>query len=306
LARRLSGSEKDPYRRAQNIAASLQGMATYTLRPPNLPDETEATDFFLFDSRRGYCTHFAGALTVLCRAQKIPARVVTGFANVERELVDGQTTGLAIARSANAHAWTEIWLNGIGWVPLDATPADERGDNSPTIWGDLSDRFGAAMAALWTSVQSRTGLWTGGIVALVVLSLLGFVLVRRLRERNIAWSLANRVFGKRTGKKGALQTRDALDVQEDLAARATIFSAYNKASKALAKRFRPRAAWQTPHDWLQEAESELREVDLTPLHTLTDLHRRAMYNPQLFSAAERQVAREAQAKIARHKFATAK
>jgi len=306
LARRLSRGEKDPFRRAQNMAASLQKMATYTLRPPNLPDETDATDFFLFESRRGYCTHFAGALTILCRIEKIPARVVTGFANVEREIADGQSTGLAVARSANAHAWTEIWLDGIGWVPLDATPADDRGDNSPTIWGDLSDRFGAGMAALWTSIQSRTGLWVAAIAALVVVSALGFLLNRRLRERKIAWSLARRVFGKRAGQKGALQASDVPDMQEDLAARATIFSAYNKASKTLAKRFRPRAAWQTPHDWLQEAESELCEVDLTPLHTLTDLHRRAMYNPQLFSEAERRMAREAQAKIARHKFAAAK
>lgn len=308
LAKRLAGtSSRDPYQRAQNIAFALPKMATYTLRPPTLPDERDATDFFLFDSRRGYCTHFAGALTVLCREIGIPSRVVTGFANLEREVnSDGRNTGLGIARSSNAHAWTEIWLDGIGWVPLDATPADDRGDNSPTIWGDISDRFSSLMATLWISIQAHKALYGGAVAALLTIAAIAFFVTRRLHERNVARSLARRLFGKRRNAQNEIVDENAREWQEDLATRAQIFSVYNKASKNLAKRFRPRAGWQTPHDWLHDAETELHEIDLSPLQTLTDLHRRAMYNPQLFSEAERQSARELKEQIARHKFVPAK
>ncbi len=305
----LASGDLDSFQRAQNIAFALPRLATYTLRPPNLPDKRDATDFFLFDSQRGYCTHFAGALTVLCRAIGIPSRVVTGFANLERETnADGRMTGLSIARNANAHAWTEIWLDGVGWVPLDATPADDRGDNSPTIWGDLSDRFSALMAALWTSIQAKKTLWVGGFVAILLAMCAAFFVSRRWRERHVARSLAQRLFGKRRASKSGEISLDmeARLWQEDLAARAAIFSTYEKASKKLSKRFRPRARWQTPHDWLHDAETELREIDLSPLKTLTDLHRRAMYNPQLFSEIERQSAREVQLQIAHRNFASAK
>lgn len=307
LARRLSRGEREPLRQAQKIAFALPQMATYTLRPPNLPDERDATDFFLFDSRRGYCTHFAGALTVLCRELGIPARVVSGFASVERETAeDGRPTGYIIARSSNAHAWTEIWLDGIGWVPLDATPADDRGDNSPTVWGDLSDRFSSAMAALWISMQAKSALWIGGFGLLLLFALAALSVSKRLHERNLARGLAKRLFGMRLGKRAGGQAETSQEVQADLETRATIFSTYNKTTKKLARCFRPRAGWQTPHDWLHDAQTELQNVDLTPLQTLTDLHRRAMYNPQLFSETERQSVREIQNQIKRHKYVAAK
>ncbi len=307
LARRLAGNDPSPLRRAESLELALPTMATYTLRPPDLPDDRDATDFFLFDSKRGYCTHFAGALTVLCREIGIPARVVSGFANVEREVnEDGRPTGRAIARSSNAHAWTEIWLDGIGWIPLDATPADDRGDNSPTVWGDLSDRFSSAMVALWVSMQAHRALYFGGATLLLIVASAGFLVTRRLHERNLARGLARRLFGGRlVGKRGE-KAEESPEWREDLATRATIFSVYRKASKVLARRFRPRAYWQTPHDWLQEAQSELPDVDLTPLQTLTDLHRRAMYNPQLFSETERERVREIQTEIKRHKYVAVK
>lgn len=305
LARRLSGSAKDDLSRAHNIELALQSLATYTLRPPDLPDNRDATDFFLFDSRRGYCTHFAGALAVLCREIGIPARVLTGFANPERENIDGQETQFMVARSANAHAWTEIWLDNVGWVPLDATPADDRGDNAPTIWGDISDRFSSAIASLWISIQAKKALWSLCVSALVVFALLGLLVSRRWKERSRAWSMARKLFGTRitVGRRATGEKAETpFDVQQDLATRAIIFSTYNKTSRALAKKFRPRASWQTPHDWLLEAESARPDFDLQLLHALTDLHRRAMYNPQLFDEAERATARQVQAKLSKIKF----
>lgn len=89
----------------------------YTLQPPLLGQH--AVDEFLFDTRRGFCEHYAGAYVVLMRAAGVPARVVTGYQGGEVNPVDGYMT----VRQSDAHAWAEIWLDGKGWVRVDPTAA---------------------------------------------------------------------------------------------------------------------------------------------------------------------------------------
>jgi transglutaminase-like putative cysteine protease len=89
----------------------------YTLEPPLLG--RNAVDDFLFDSRAGFCEHYAGAFVVLMRAMGIPARVVTGYQGGELNPVDGYLT----VRQSDAHAWAEIWLAGRGWLRIDPTAA---------------------------------------------------------------------------------------------------------------------------------------------------------------------------------------
>lgn len=87
----------------------------YTLRPPALGRHT--VDAFLFDTRRGFCEHFSAAFTVLMRAAGVPARVVTGYQGGEINPIDGTM----VVRQSDAHAWTEVWLTGRGWVRVDPT-----------------------------------------------------------------------------------------------------------------------------------------------------------------------------------------
>lgn len=87
----------------------------YTLRPPALGRHT--VDEFLFDTRRGFCEHFSAAFTVLMRAAGVPARVVTGYQGGEINPIDGTL----VVRQSDAHAWTEVWLAGRGWVRVDPT-----------------------------------------------------------------------------------------------------------------------------------------------------------------------------------------
>lgn len=89
----------------------------YTLRPPLLGEQ--AMDDFLFDTRRGFCEHYASAFVFLMRAAGIPARVVTGYQGGELNPVDG----FFIVRQSDAHAWAEIWLVDQGWVRVDPTAA---------------------------------------------------------------------------------------------------------------------------------------------------------------------------------------
>lgn len=87
----------------------------YTLMPPLLGEQT--ADEFLFDTRQGFCEHFANAFAVAMRAAGIPARVVTGYQGGEVNPVDGWL----IVRQYDAHAWTEVWLAGRGWLRVDPT-----------------------------------------------------------------------------------------------------------------------------------------------------------------------------------------
>lgn len=90
----------------------------YTLTPPLLPGEN-AIDQFLFETRRGFCEHYAAAFVVAMRAAGIPARVVTGYQGGERNPIDGYL----VVRQSDAHAWAEAWLEGKGWVRIDPTAA---------------------------------------------------------------------------------------------------------------------------------------------------------------------------------------
>ena len=89
----------------------------YTLRPPLLG--ANSVDDFLFQTRRGFCEHYAAAFVVLMRHAGIPARVVSGYQGGERNPVDDYL----VVRQSDAHAWAEVWLQGRGWIRVDPTAA---------------------------------------------------------------------------------------------------------------------------------------------------------------------------------------
>ncbi len=112
----------------------------YTLQPGALPptvtDGSEFLDYFLLDVRAGYCSHFATAFVLLARAQGLPARYVQGFCV---PLADG---GETIVSSDMAHAWPEVYLDGIGWIPYEPTPGYQQVRYTPWILQSGNDAFG--------------------------------------------------------------------------------------------------------------------------------------------------------------------
>ncbi len=87
----------------------------YTLTPPRLAEDS--VDGFLFDTKRGFCGHYASAFATLMRAAGLPARVVTGYQG-------GTYNRFAdywILRQSDAHAWDEVWIEGQGWLRVDPT-----------------------------------------------------------------------------------------------------------------------------------------------------------------------------------------
>ncbi len=89
----------------------------YTLTPPLMEDNPIET--FLFESRRGFCSHYAAAFVYLMRVANIPSRVVTGY---QGGVMNAVGNFLEI-RQADAHAWAEVWLDKKGWVRVDPTAA---------------------------------------------------------------------------------------------------------------------------------------------------------------------------------------
>ncbi|MCA3158523.1 MAG: DUF3488 domain-containing transglutaminase family protein [Burkholderiales bacterium] len=89
----------------------------YTLTPP--PLGPHSADDFLFNTRAGFCEHYSSAFVILMRALDIPARVVVGYQGGELNRIDNYLE----VRQRDAHAWSEIWLQGRGWVRVDPTAA---------------------------------------------------------------------------------------------------------------------------------------------------------------------------------------
>jgi transglutaminase-like putative cysteine protease len=87
----------------------------YTLEPPLLP--SNPVDTFLFETRAGFCSHYASAFAVLMRAAGIPSRIVSGYQGGERANNDDYLS----VYQYEAHAWNEVWIDNRGWIRMDPT-----------------------------------------------------------------------------------------------------------------------------------------------------------------------------------------
>ena len=120
-ARALRGHSAHALAPADAVAAVLEHFRRapfrYTLQPPLLGKH--GVDDFLFRTQSGFCEHYAGSFVVLMRAMGIPARVVTGYQGGARNSDGASLT----VRQSDAHAWSEVWLAGRGWVRIDPTGA---------------------------------------------------------------------------------------------------------------------------------------------------------------------------------------
>lgn len=88
-----------------------------------LPEGKDFVEWFLYEKGEGYSTHFAATATMMFRMFGVPARYVVGYV-APKSIFSPQSDGTytAILEDDNAHAWTEIYLSGIGWVPVETTP----------------------------------------------------------------------------------------------------------------------------------------------------------------------------------------
>lgn len=116
LARRLRAQAGSDAAFVSDALAFLRtGGFHYTLEPQRLG--RESVDDFLFETRQGFCGHYASAFATLMRAGGVPARIVTGYLGGEWNRIGGYL----LVRQSDAHAWVEVWLEGRGWTRTDPT-----------------------------------------------------------------------------------------------------------------------------------------------------------------------------------------
>ena len=139
---------------------------TYTLEPGVFGQHS--ADEFWFDRREGFCEHIASSFVILMRALNVPARIVTGYQGGEQNDVDG----FWVVRQRDAHAWTEVWFEGRGWVRVDPTAAvapgrinalerltAPRGAIAQALFGNANPELALRLRKLWDAANNNWNQW---------------------------------------------------------------------------------------------------------------------------------------------------
>ena len=113
----LESGTPEPVVYAQMVADYLASIAAYDPNTPATPEGEDYVTYFLTESRRGYCMHFASAAVLMLRWIGVQARYVAGY------VADVPASGHVRVPDSAAHAWVEVYIEGYGWEPVEVTPA---------------------------------------------------------------------------------------------------------------------------------------------------------------------------------------
>lgn len=143
---------------AYQVADWMQRNTTYSLELDPLPKGRDAIEYFLETGREGYCMHYAGASALILREMGVPARYVSGY--VVGGFTQNGTTGIyeATVWDSNAHAWVEIYLEGIGWVPIEVTKGYSVLPEAEMVYRQLLDQTYQVSYEEWTQNTGTTGI----------------------------------------------------------------------------------------------------------------------------------------------------
>lgn len=122
---RFDGTPESVYSCVSFVKDYLKKNTRYSLRPGKLPEDEDFVLYFLREIKMGYCTSYASAATLMFRYMGIPARYVEGYLVDKNEINYAEKVGsrrYLKVKDNSAHAWTEIYINGFGFVPIETTP----------------------------------------------------------------------------------------------------------------------------------------------------------------------------------------
>ncbi len=119
LARKVAGTEPNPYDMAETIESYLRTTYRYAPQVRAPPPGRDPVDFFLFDLKEDFCEYFASAMVVMLREVGVPARVVEGYTTGTLDPL----TGKYVVKELDAHAWVEVYFPSYGWIEFEPTPS---------------------------------------------------------------------------------------------------------------------------------------------------------------------------------------
>lgn len=144
--------EENPMENLDEISAfilyTLHNNTSYTLTPGWAPLDQDIAEYFLFESGRGYCEHYALTATLMYRLYGIPARYCTGYM-VQPSQFEVREDGRYVANvtDESSHAWTEIFLEDYGWTPVEVTPSLD--GSTPTQYPGFDNAIFDQLTAGW-------------------------------------------------------------------------------------------------------------------------------------------------------------
>ncbi len=233
----------------------------YTLAPP--PLGRNSVDDFLFDTRAGFCEHYASAFTFLMRAAGVPARVIGGYQGG----FHNRLGHYLLVRQSDAHAWSEVWLSGSGWTRIDPTAA-VRPDRISLGAGAADAGSGAWYQADWlrglrNRIDIVNRLWDQAVIGFNALRQRG--LLTRLGVDGSDWrSLAGLLAGS-TGVLMAIGLALALYERPRGDALTRCFA---RLQRRLERCGLPRRPGEGPRDYLLRAAEHLDAADAAQLSAL--------------------------------------
>lgn len=139
LALLLTRDRLTPYEKAMALRNYLRENYKYKLTASPVPEGKESVEYFLFELKEGHCEYFAASLTILARAAGLPARVAIGFSPGNYNAL----TKFFEVHEYHAHAWSQIYIENVGWLTFDAVPPGNIvSETLPAGLGLLRDPFG--------------------------------------------------------------------------------------------------------------------------------------------------------------------
>lgn len=169
------------YERLLALRDAIARTCQYNTQTPPVPNDRDPVDYFLNDSKMGYCDLFASAFALEARRLGYPSRYVTGFLVDSSQL---QEDGSYSIQEKHSHSWAEVYFEDYGWVPFDATAGAE--DVTPKE-GETDANSILARIKSW--VSDNLG-FVGGVLGLCLLG--GVFLLSRSRGVQLSGSDANR------------------------------------------------------------------------------------------------------------------
>jgi transglutaminase-like putative cysteine protease len=217
LARQVTAGATNPYDQAAAIETYLRSsLFTYTLSPARPPRGVDPLEYFLFNSRNGYCQYFATAMADMLRSLGVPTRLVNGYGPGHFDTSQQRY----VVQESDAHTWPEVYFPSYGWVPFeptrdgtylpiprgnsaaavgagsDATRADASPAATPQPEPSARASAPAARGAGFTLPSLRS--WTSvAALLLLIIALLGLALARYLRPgtASVVWRRAHLLVG---------------------------------------------------------------------------------------------------------------